>query len=137
MSILIFGPRPTPARERLARGIVKISPLTVVAAGIAAATEFERSLYVERFAGGFRWSMAHRGGPYPLLRVTARFLGLDHWQVMVGCGPAPVAGWSIIPRPSNAPEPIAHALLDFDGPTPADVVERRVSAALGTHDEIC
>jgi hypothetical protein len=74
-----LGTQPTEDRERLAHAIKSSAPLDLAAEGIAAATEFTPLLvYVERRGDRYRWSPAHRGGPYPLMRVTARFLQMDH-----------------------------------------------------------
>lgn len=48
------------------------------------ATEFETEVYVERLGDRYRWSLVHRGGPYPLLRITARFLQVDYQSIFIG-----------------------------------------------------
>jgi len=58
--------------------------LAEVAAAIAVARAGNQGLYVERRGEAFRWSLAHRGGPYPLLRISARFLGIDHTSISIG-----------------------------------------------------
>ncbi|MBA3653483.1 MAG: hypothetical protein H0W70_04745 [Actinobacteria bacterium] len=59
------------------------SSLEDVVAALTEASRAERIAYVERGVDGWRWSLAHKGGPYPLLRITARFLQVDHRRVMV------------------------------------------------------
>jgi len=39
---------------------------------------------VERRSDHYRWSLAHPGGGYPILRITARFLHVDHSRIVVG-----------------------------------------------------
>ena len=81
-----LGTQPTEDRERLAHAIKSSAPLDLVAEGIAAATEFPPILiYVERRGELYRWSPAHRGGPYPLMRVTARFLQMDYHALVLPC----------------------------------------------------
>lgn len=43
-----------------------------------AVTEGERDIYVERSRGQYLWSLCSKGGSYPLLRITARFLKADY-----------------------------------------------------------
>jgi hypothetical protein len=64
--------RPDPDRYRMLRSAFEIAPLPDVAAAIAEATRYETHVYVERMATGWRWSLVHRGGGYPLLRITAQ-----------------------------------------------------------------
>jgi hypothetical protein len=61
------------------------SSLEDVAHAIAVATEFETEVYVERLGDRYRWSLVHRGGPLPLLRITARFLQVDYQSILIGC----------------------------------------------------
>ena len=57
-------------RSRLMRSIFGIGPAEEVAEQIAlfGAPRFD-NVYVERRGHAYRWSIVHRGGPYPLLRV--------------------------------------------------------------------
>ncbi len=71
-------------RERLAQSMFVPSSLDEVAEAIALATEHEHLLYVERTDAGWRWSLAHKGGGYPLLRIYARFLQVDHHGLYIG-----------------------------------------------------
>lgn len=71
-------------RRDLANTMTKASTLEDVAEAIAAFGEHTyANVYVERRDGGYRWSPAHAGGPYPLLREVARFLDLDHHALIV------------------------------------------------------
>jgi hypothetical protein len=65
--------------------------LGVVADQIASATYAIDAplIYVERRGTSFRWSPAHRGGPYPLLRTTAKMLGVDYRLLTLSCKLAP------------------------------------------------
>jgi hypothetical protein len=69
---------PDPERELLIRSVFRPSPLEDLAEAVAAATEDHRDFYVERRGDEFRWSFATKGGPYPLLRLSAQFLRMDY-----------------------------------------------------------
>ena len=69
---------PVPPRSELIQCTRRWSPLDDVALAVSVATEDVNKVYVERLDDGYRWSLVHSGGPYPLLRITARFLGVDH-----------------------------------------------------------
>src|SRR5947209_3481254 len=108
---------PDPERARLTRSIYVPSSLAAVAEAVAVATETEKRIYVERVDDRFRWSLTHPGGPYPLLRIMARFLRVDYHAIVVGCrklvdGVCVIAGG---PESDLAPE--SWAVLYFDGPT--------------------
>lgn len=81
--------------DALTRTIREWSPLADVAAAVATASRHERTVYVERKGDRWRWSLAHEGGPYPLLRVTARYLGLDYQSLLVRAR-AVRGGWSVL-----------------------------------------
>ncbi len=118
--------KPDEQRAALARSIMKISSLQTVASAVAAATEHERRLYVERLARGWRWSPASRGGPYPLLRITARFLKMDYHHLLIPCR-ALEDGTTIVCRnPEQPSKPKAWALIDFDGPATRQEVALRI-----------
>src|SRR5690242_11772379 len=76
--------RTDPVRQRLFHSVTKPSPLESVAEAVLIATEVERRVYVERMGSSWRWSLSHPGGAYPLLRITARFLRVDHRHITVG-----------------------------------------------------
>jgi hypothetical protein len=73
-----------PSRTRLVRSIFDWSPIEEVALAVSLASAHESHVYVERISDRYRWSLIHRGGPYPLLRITARFLQVDHRAVFIG-----------------------------------------------------
>jgi len=74
----------TAARVALIQSVRTWSTPEEVAKAIAVASETERHLYVERRGDAYRWSLAHKGGAYPLLRITARFLGVDYRSIFIG-----------------------------------------------------
>lgn len=67
----VAAERPDAYRLELLRRTFQPSSLDEVAEAVAVAREHERRFYVERVEGGYRWSVTHRGGGYPLLRITA------------------------------------------------------------------
>ena len=73
-------------RRLLARSMIQPATLDDVAQAIAdAASRHAPLVYVERHGERWRWSLAHRGGPYPLLRETARFLGMPPSSLLMSC----------------------------------------------------
>jgi hypothetical protein len=60
------------------------SPLPDVALAVSVAGKSERRIYVERRSDLYRWSLAHPGGGYPILRIAAQFLHVDHARIFVG-----------------------------------------------------
>ena len=61
------------------------STLPAVAEAVVAASDSgARRIYVETKGGRYRWSLTAIGGGYPLLRVAARFLEVDHRRIFVG-----------------------------------------------------
>lgn len=118
----------TPDEEHaaLAQTIMETLPLRKVAAAVAAATEHERRVYVERMSRGWRWSLVHAGGPYPLLRVTARFLRMDYRRLMIPTHTLDGRN-TIVWRTRNRPSKSGSwALVDFDGPSTAREVEDKI-----------
>jgi hypothetical protein len=89
------------------------SPLHRVATAIAIYSEHAGSVYVERFGDRWRWSPAHRGGAYPLLRVVARFLRVDHYRIVVPFRTVE-DGWAVLnPEDWNGPELDVAAIVTF------------------------
>jgi hypothetical protein len=103
-------------RRELAATMMEPSPVGDVADAVATfAKRSSAKVYVERCSNGYRWSPAHAGGPYPLLREVALFLDRDHHGLVIGC--AAVDGYSIVaPEGPNMPKPRAWAFLT----SPAD-----------------
>lgn len=74
-------------------------------------------IYVERRGTRFRWSIAVRGGPYPLLREVARLLRVPHTSLVVPC--RSVDGRCIVAPARDLGTPIdAYGFVD----TASDVV---------------
>ena len=64
--------------------MAQFSPLADVARAISMSREFwQGRIYVEMTGDSYRWSPAHPGGAYPLLRVTASILGVPHTSVLL------------------------------------------------------
>jgi hypothetical protein len=118
--------RPVPARFQLLQSVFEPSSLAVVAEAVSVATDHERQIYVERLSDGWRWSLAHRGGSYPLLRITARFLQVDHHKIMIGFRTLP-GGFSVLcDDPGAVRNAEGAAVINFaPGSSPA-AVERRI-----------
>ena len=125
------GARPNPYRAALSRSIYDISRLEEVAEAISVATEHERCIYVERMARGWRWSLAHRGGPYPLLRIAARFLQIDHHRLLITFRTLNDGVAILCRNPKRPSRPRAWAMVDFAGPTAAADVKAHILTTVG------
>ena len=128
--------RPDPARQRLFRSVIEPSPLESVAEAVSIATEDERRIYVERVESGWRWSLTHPGGAYPLLRITARFLRVDHRRIAVGFR---TVGEGVCVLCADTDEPVsagAWAVIDFDGATSSAVVKERILQVFGSNGSV-
>jgi len=125
------GDRPDPTRLHLLHSVFHASALTDVAEAISVATEDEREVYVERLTDGWRWSLTHPGSGYPLLRITARFLRVDYHRITVPFRTVEEGVCIVCKDPGDVIVPDTWAVLQFDGPTPADVVEQRIVQELG------
>lgn len=119
---------PNPERQRLFKSVLHPAPLDEVARAISAATEVEDTIYVERVGGLWRWSLVTKGGPYPLLRITAQYLQIDY-TVLVGVGSKVVGDdYCVQIVDEDGPQADAWGVLEFGGPTaPEDVVARIVN----------
>jgi len=123
--------RPNPSRQRLLDSTRSTSPLEDVAKAVSVYTENPGEVYVEHFAAGWRWSPAHRGGSYPLLRVTARFLQVDHSRIVVPFRTVN-SDWAVLmPEPEGGECPEASAILVFDEPASPAVVAARITTDVG------
>lgn len=121
---------PDPERRRLIRSAFVSSPLESVAGAVSVASDEHRSFYVDRDDDGWRWSPATGGGPYPLLRITARFLLCSHFRIMVGRrtvgdGVRVLMGECDEQRPNRR-----WAILDLDGPVSPEVATELIRTAL-------
>lgn len=77
-------------------------------------------------ARGWRWSPVHAGGPYPLLRITARFLKMDYHRLLIPCRALDDGNTIVCRNPDRPPKHKAWALIDFDGPATPHEVEIRI-----------
>ena len=116
-------------RPRLLRRTIEPSSLAEVAEAVSVASQDERRVYVERLGHKWRWSLTHPGGAYPLIRIAARFLRVDHDSIIVPFRMVAEGVFILCEDPNNVTEPDEWVVLDFDGPTPAEVVEKRILAA--------
>jgi hypothetical protein len=107
------------------------SSLEEVAFAVSVATEYETTLYVERLDGRYRWSLIHQGGPYPLLRITARFLQVDHHSIFIGFRRVDDGYSALSDDPETESSPSESAILTFDGPTTKTDAHRLIREALG------
>ncbi len=105
--------------------LIEPASLCDVAAAVSTASEVERLFYIEYLGDGWRWSLAHRGGAYALMRITARFLGVDYRAMLIGFrtvdGVAVMAARSVV-------EVQAASFIELDGPCSADYIEERIAA---------
>ncbi len=105
------------------------SPLDNVVAAIARLGEREHVMvYVERWDDRYRWSIAHRGGPYPLLREVAQYLGVPHTDV--GVAFLTVQGWAVVRAEGELPA--ADASMFIPPSSDPAVVHERIRAAQGS-----
>jgi hypothetical protein len=88
------------------------SSLPDVALAVSAASESERRIYVERRSDLYRWSLAHPGGGYPLLRIAARFLHVDHGRIFGGFRTLSNGMAIMCDDPSVVEEPDVWAILE-------------------------
>jgi hypothetical protein len=124
-----IGDRSDPRRRRLFGTTRTPAPLAEVAEAIALFTEHPGHAYIERHLTGWRWSPAHRGGAYPLLRVCARWLGVDHHRVIVPFRTVG-DGWAVLmPDEGVAPNPLAATVLAFEEPATVELIVERLGEA--------
>ena len=117
------------------------SSLAVICEEVCRASAVTRLHYVERRSDLYRWSPAHRGGPYPLLRVVAKLQGIDYHELVLPCRGLPKSnagfgadgfwdGLCIVAAPELATPPDAWTVLDLEqSVTPAEI-KRRLASAL-------
>ena len=126
MSSLDGAPIPILKRSQLIKSSFDWSTIEMAAMAVSLATEFQSKVYVERLGDRYRWSLIHRGGPYPLLRITAKYLQVDYHSIIVGCREVG-DGWSgLNGSETESLEPDAWAVLTFDEPTTAADVAARI-----------
>jgi hypothetical protein len=110
------------------------SALNVVAEAVAAASEIEPVVYVERRGDEYRWSLATTGGGYPLLRISARFLGVDYRRIYVGFRTLPNGTSILCEDPSNIDVPDKWAVLNLSGKITRMAAARTIRTAVGGGD---
>jgi hypothetical protein len=108
------------------------SPLEDVAKAVAVASELEHRIYIEQRSGLYRWSLAHAGGGYPLLRVSARFLGVDYQRIYVGFRTLPDGTAILCDDPGEVEEPDTWALLDVPDTIDPQATAELIADALQT-----
>jgi hypothetical protein len=122
---------PAPELAELSHSIFEPSPLEEVAHAVFVASERASEVYVERFGDRYRWSLVHKGGAYPLLRVTAAFLQMDYHALAIGHRSVPGGYTALAEYPEEEPAPDASAVLALQwGTLPADA-EARIREAVG------
>jgi hypothetical protein len=126
----IVTDRPDAHRLELFRSVFEPSSLDDVAEAVAVASKDERRIYVERVDGGYRWSLTHPGGGYPLLRITARFLRVDYTRIMVGFRTVTDGVCVVCDTPEAAMSADKWAVVEFDGATSKEEVEATIRLAL-------
>ena len=129
--------RPDAHRLELFHSVFEPSSLDDVAAAIAVASEDERRIYVERVDGGYRWSLVHPGGGYPLLRITARFLRVDYTRIIVGFRTVTDGVCVVCSDRVESTSTTAWAIVEFNGATAPDVVRARIQVALAARTFPC
>lgn len=100
-----------PRRSRLADGIFATCTPDRAAEQITrfGVHQFAR-IHVERRDNAYRWSIAHRGGAYPLLRELARFLDVPYESIILPFGT--VDGWAIVLAPDVDGKPDASGIIE-------------------------
>ena len=106
------------------------SELDVVADAVSVALEHCRMVYVERRGECYRWSLTHRGGAYPLLRITAQYIDVDYNRLRLGYrtltnGPAILCG-----TPEEFDEPDSWSILEFEDGANRNQIEGAIESAL-------
>jgi len=110
------------------------SSLNEVAEAVAAASESQPMVYVERLGDAYRWSLATKGGGYPLLRITARFLDVDYTRIYVGFRTL-LNGMAILCEdPSSVEIPDKWAVLKLSGKITSTAAAWRIRTTVGGGD---
>jgi hypothetical protein len=123
-------PHPDPKRAELFRSVFEPSSLEEVVRAISEATEFQFRVYVERTGSWYRWSLVHPGGPYPLLRIAALFLRMDHHHLVIGFKTLE-NGLCVLSDPERSAEPDASEVLQFEANEPIEAIRDRILDVLG------
>jgi hypothetical protein len=121
VTILLARGAGDPDRVAQAMAIVRPSRLGEITDAVVAYTGTAGgAVYVERLDDLYRWSPATRGGPYPLMRLLARFLCCDQREITVGF--VTVDDWCIVADPS-APRSPQYVILHNAPDDPRAVAE--------------
>jgi hypothetical protein len=124
-------PAPLPPRSRLIQSTRDWSPIEEVALAVSVATEHETEVYVERLGDRYRWSLIHRGGPYPLLRITARFLEVDYSSLFIGCRAVGDGYSALSDDPRGEPVPDSSGVLALEVESTPNAIASLISGLLG------
>lgn len=108
------------------------SPIETVVEAVSTASETMNRIYVERRSDLYRWSPAHRGGCYPLLRITALFLGADHQRIYIGFRTLPDGTFILCEDPAVVEKPDRWTLLDLSEPISQIEAIELIRAELGS-----
>src|SRR3954468_18028819 len=100
-------------RRLLADSMFSYCSLEQVAEQVSTSGAKFTRIYVERLGASYRWSLMHRGGPYPLLREVAQLLDVSSPSLILPYGS--VDGWSIVLTPRLEREPDSWSFIE---PTP-------------------
>lgn len=121
-----------PAHElaRLTRSVFDPSSLEEVAESLFVASERETTVYVERFGDEYRWSLAHQGGAYPLLRITANFLQMDYHTLAIGFRTV-LGDWTVLGDDEDEPAPDDASIVTLEYPTLPQDAARLIRQAIG------
>ena len=104
-----------PKRSQLIKSTAEWSTIETVSLAVSVATEFQTQVYVERRGERYRWTLIHGGGPYPLLRMTAKYLQVDCHSIIIGYREVGDGWWGLNGNETDSSEPEAWAILDFEG----------------------
>jgi hypothetical protein len=122
--------RPDAHRLELLRSVFEPASLDEVSEAVAVASMHERHLYIERVDAGYRWSLTHPGGSYPLLRITARFLRVDYTRIAVGFRTLTDGVYILCADPHEPTRTNAWAVIDFDRSTSPGTARETIQLAL-------
>jgi hypothetical protein len=107
------------------------SSLEDVALAVSVASEYETEVFVERLGARYRWSLIHSGGPYPLLRITARFLQVDYHRIFIACREIAGGYSALCDTPEEVYVPDASQVLSLLPHASHDAVESLIREILG------
>jgi hypothetical protein len=138
VSSLEGAPTPIFKRSQLIKSSRDWSTIETVALAVSVATEFQSKVYLERLGERYRWSLIHRGGAYPLLRITAKYLQVDYTSIIVGCREVG-DGWSGLN--GNETEPLCESVPAQQGcrlyEEASETAAREQPCEPGKHRPIC